>query len=145
MFQKALVAVDGSQPSLKAVDTACQLMETGALKEITLLNVVHYPAPAVMGDGITMLELPVEYHQVLRDAAQQIIEEVQKHLESSTNVNSRVESGNPAEVILDVAQKDKYDLIVIGSRGLNQVQRLFMGSVSSKVVTLAHCPVLVVK
>lgn len=145
MYQKALVAVDGSPPSLKAVDTAYQLMKHGVLEEVTLLCVVHYPIPAIVGEGTIDMNLPAEYFQVLRDGAQQVIEQASKQMESSPNVNMRVESGNPSDVILDVARKDKYDLIIIGNRGLNQIQRLFMGSVSSKVVSLAQCPVLLVK
>lgn len=145
MFKKALVAVDGSPPSLKAVDTACQMMKHGVAEEVTLLCVVHYPMPAIVGEGAIDLNLPAEYFQVLRDGAQQVIDQAYKQMESSPNVNWQVESGNPPDVILDVARKGKYDLIIIGNRGLNQLQRLFMGSVSSKVVSLAQCPVLLIK
>ncbi|MEN6328131.1 MAG: universal stress protein [Syntrophomonas sp.] len=145
MYQKALVAVDGSPSSLKAVETAYQLMKYGVLEEVTLLCVVHYPMPAIVGEGAIDMNLPAEYFQVLRDGAQQVIEQASKQMESSPNVNWQIESGNPPDVILEVARKGKYDLIIIGNRGLNQFQRLFMGSVSSKVISLAHCPVLLIK
>ncbi len=51
--------------------------------------------------------------------------------------------GDPGTVILDAA-KDA-DLVVVGSRGMNPLQRLLLGSVSSKVVHRAHCDVLVVR
>ncbi|MDD3268946.1 MAG: universal stress protein [Syntrophomonadaceae bacterium] len=145
MFQKALVAVDGSSSSFKAVNIASQMMGAGALNETTLLCVMHMPVPTFLGDGTAALELPGEYFRLMRDSAQQIIDQASEQMASNHKISSQIELGNPAEVILDLAQHGGYDLIIIGSRGLNQIQRLFMGSVSSKVVSLAHCPVLVVK
>ena len=52
---------------------------------------------------------------------------------------------SPAEEIVDVAKKEKADLIVIGSRGLGGKTRSFIGSTASKVVTYSPCSVLVVK
>jgi nucleotide-binding universal stress UspA family protein len=57
----------------------------------------------------------------------------------------QLEYGSPVEIICKAAEQEKYDLIIIGNRGLNRFQRVLMGSVSSKVVTLAPCPVLVIK
>lgn len=145
MYKKVLVAVDGSAPSLKAADTANQLMKHGVAKEVTLLCAVHYPQPTIVGQSALDMSLPAEYFQALYDGAQQIIEEACKQMDAGPGINRRVELGNPADVILSLAKKGEYDLIIIGNRGLNQVQRLFLGSVSRKVVSLAHCPVLLVK
>ena len=51
----------------------------------------------------------------------------------------------PAEQIANIANGEKYDLIVIGSRGLSRAKAFLLGSVSDKVVRYANCPVLVVK
>jgi imidazoleglycerol phosphate synthase cyclase subunit len=56
-----------------------------------------------------------------------------------------LEAGLPADIICRIARKENYDLIIIGNRGLNRLKRVLLGSISSKVVAAAHCPVLVVK
>jgi nucleotide-binding universal stress UspA family protein len=53
--------------------------------------------------------------------------------------------GDPADVILNAAKKEKADLIVLGTRGLGEIKGLFLGSVSHKVSAHANCPVLTVK
>jgi nucleotide-binding universal stress UspA family protein len=53
--------------------------------------------------------------------------------------------GEPGPVIVEYANKEKFDLVVIGSRGLNVLQEMVLGSVSHKVVKRADCPVLIVK
>jgi nucleotide-binding universal stress UspA family protein len=55
---------------------------------------------------------------------------------------------DPASVvgaIVDYAERENIDLIIIGSRGLSGFKKLLLGSTTSGVVTYAHCPVLVVK
>ena len=53
--------------------------------------------------------------------------------------------GHPADAIIDAAEQGGYDLIIVGSRGLNAVARFLTGSVSSRVVAHAPCSVLVVR
>lgn len=54
-------------------------------------------------------------------------------------------TGNPGPTIVDYAQKQAVDLIIIGSRGLNALQEMMLGSVSHKVVQRVSCPTLIVK
>ena len=61
------------------------------------------------------------------------------------NVRVRVESGDPASTIVAVAAAEKPDMLVMGSRGLGNLQGLLMGSVSHKVSHLAPCTVVTVK
>jgi len=60
-------------------------------------------------------------------------------------VHKEIAVGDPADMILDEAKVRDADLIVVGSRGLNAAQRFLLGSVSPKVVSHAHCPVLIVR
>ncbi|MEM4080155.1 MAG: universal stress protein, partial [Metallosphaera sp.] len=53
--------------------------------------------------------------------------------------------GDPATAILDYASKNGIDLIITGSRGLSTIKRMFLGSVSSRIIHEAKMPVLVVK
>ena len=53
--------------------------------------------------------------------------------------------GNPARTIVEIAEKENYDLIVIGHRGIGGVKRLMIGSVANEVSRMATCPVFIVK
>lgn len=53
--------------------------------------------------------------------------------------------GEPGPAIVDYANKEKFDLVVIGSRGLNTLQEMVLGSVSHKVMKRVNCPALIVK
>lgn len=145
MYEKALVAVDGSEHSFKAVTAAGSLAETGAVKEITLLYVINLMGSGVMADGLTLDFSPVQYQSQLIEVAEQLVRKARDMIKPEINVKTIVESGPPADTILEMAEKQKHDLIIIGNRGLNKVQRLLLGSVSNKVLNLAPCSVLVVK
>ena len=74
-----------------------------------------------------------------------ILDEFAKSVPQNVEVKSVFEVGSPGPAILSVAKKYNADLIVMGSRGLGPLKGLFMGSVSSYVVTHSVCPVLIVK
>lgn len=60
-------------------------------------------------------------------------------------VETHARQGQPAEVIIDIANQEQADLIVVGSRGLTGIQRFLLGSVSSRVSEHAHCSVMIVR
>jgi nucleotide-binding universal stress UspA family protein len=66
----------------------------------------------------------------------------EKNIQIKTEI---ISSTNIAGGIVDYAEENKIDLIVIGTRGRTGFKKLLLGSVASHVVTYAHCPVLVVK
>jgi len=145
MFQKILVPVDGSLASIKAVETARKLLEQGTAKEVCLLHVVVNHNEVMLVNGMYM---PLDYPQLyeeLNKAAQQVLKNAKECMGPNIPVTLLLENGPPAEIICKIAEKNNYDLIIIGNRGLNKFQRLLLGSISSKVTTLAHCSVLVVK
>jgi nucleotide-binding universal stress UspA family protein len=61
------------------------------------------------------------------------------------DVKTVIRQGDPAEKILETAQKMKVDLIITGSHGRHGTKKFLLGSVSSKVVDYSKCPVMVVK
>ncbi|NLV22059.1 MAG: universal stress protein [Syntrophomonadaceae bacterium] len=144
MFAKILVPVDGSDVSNKALDTAREMIEEGSAREVTILHVLQ-PSEVMPFNGLNM---PVDYPQFyeeLNKAAQRILENAEKRVALKEKSRIQLEYGSPVEIICKAAEQEKYDLIIIGNRGLNKFQRVLMGSVSSKVVTLAPCPVLIIK
>ena len=60
-------------------------------------------------------------------------------------LNFAIEAGDPTAKIIDYAEQQKIDLIVMPSRGRSGISRFFMGSIVERVVQFAHCPVLVLK
>ena len=68
-----------------------------------------------------------------------------REVPADIRTNSVVELGSPAEVIVETADDEGYDLVVMGSRGLGRLTGFLMGSVSQYVVEQSKCPVLVVK
>ena len=144
MFKRVLIPVDGSETSDKAVEIARKMMEEGSAKEITILHVLQ-PSEVMLYNGLNMpIDYPLFYEE-LNKAAGKILEKAKEILGAQVAVTALLEYGPPAEIICKMAEQDHYDLIIIGNRGLNRFQQVLLGSVSSKVTTLAHCPVLVVK
>jgi nucleotide-binding universal stress UspA family protein len=144
MYNKALVALDGSKQSFKAVEAARQLAEAGSVKEIVLIYVMSIPHQAVSTDGMNVSFIP-EYQEGQSKLAREVIDKACAMVGSQVQVQTMIETGSPSETIIKTADKGKFDLVIIGNRGLNQLQRLFLGSVSAKVVSSVGCSVLVVK
>lgn len=144
MLKKLLVPVDGSESSLKALVYAREIAEQfkGELLIITVAQTHFITA---------MAEMPID--EVYKAQEAWIIENAKAILKSmkvkmkdcKCVADYRVEKGHPAEKILEVAEAEKVDAIVIGCRGLSGIAEFFMGSVSSKVSEYAHVPVLIVK
>jgi nucleotide-binding universal stress UspA family protein len=136
MFETILLAVDGSEPSNRAVGTALDL----ATKLGSELIVVH-----------------VREHETGRmarepgpsDEAEELVDEtVRKVKNAGVSARGEVHTavfGRAARAILEVANESGASMVVMGSRGLSDLAGLVMGSVTHKVLHLARCPVLVVR
>jgi len=137
---KILVPVDGSEYSLKAVESACDLAKTQPFSAMILMSV-----------GIEMPELEegryiADKMKAQAEAALAKAKEFVAGKEPRINVETVLATGaSPAEEIVKVAKNEKVGLIVIGSRGLAGKTSSFLGSTASKVVTYSPCSVLVVK
>jgi len=125
-----LVAVDGSEYMEKILKYVVALA-TKRNAKVTLLNVVQTSVPWLEPEMARAVG-----ERILSKAAA-IVEEMEP--------DRRVEFGHPAQTILEVAKGEGYNLIVMGSRGLGQVKRFLLGSVSDRVSRHAHCSVLLVK
>ena len=141
---KILVPVDGSRYSREALKVAVEFAKTQGA-EICLLNVVP---------DFTDIDLEISagerdrVAQRLESRGESIIQEARKMLEAekvSADYRSNVVATSITDAIIDIAEKERMDLIVIGSRGLSKSSRFKLGSVASKVVAYAPCSVYVVK
>jgi nucleotide-binding universal stress UspA family protein len=137
-----LVAVDGSPSSLAAVGFALQtLARRGQTGELHLLN-VQPPLPEAAA-GFLSTETLEGYHR----------EQGEKALKPALDLaqaegrkpHAHILVGDPAQVIAESAKRWSCDQIVMGHRGLGGIQGLLLGSVTGRVLHLAHVPVTVVR
>ncbi|HWP97240.1 MAG TPA: universal stress protein [Syntrophomonadaceae bacterium] len=142
MYEKVLIALDGSAPSFRSVEAAIKMADS--IEEISLVYVVNIPHVPVV-DGQSMDFFPSQYYKELVRDGQEVLDKADKMLIPYHKTTKILESGLPAETILYMAEKNHIDLIIVGSRGLNSLQKLFIGSVSNKVLSLAHCAVMLIK
>lgn len=94
-----------------------------------------------------MLFLRIQTHQlnqVLNERSEENLKEFDKLNEDDIKITHVIREGSPARVILEVANEEQVDLIVMGSSGKSGFDRFIMGSVADKVVNSAKCAVLVV-
>jgi nucleotide-binding universal stress UspA family protein len=147
MFGKILLAYDGSEYAQKASEIAMKLAKIHDAE----LEVVHvrpqliaaalYENPVFVDPAISL-----ETEAFLKQRAEEIINKAADVIkDAGIKYTTQILTGDPADEICKEAEKQKTDLIVIGSRGLNPVSRFFLGSVSSKVVNHAPCSVTVVR
>ncbi|MBN2236144.1 MAG: universal stress protein [Bacteroidales bacterium] len=148
MIKNILVPIDGSGLTEKIMAFAIDLAEKYQAN-VTLLSVLEKPSPTLINQGTLFtpnstkkfVEDLEKYHKkVLLDATKKI-----EGKKSTVTISSMLVEGRPADKIIEVSQKGKYDLIVIGSRGLGGIKEFFLGSVSDRVADEATCPVLIIK
>lgn len=138
MFQRILVAVDGSDSARKAYDVALDLARKYS-STLAVLAVVRPPEFAEDVETEAILEHSQAYYQRVLDRLR---------ADSDTEglvTRYEVAIGHPAEKILACAEKDRIDLVVMGHRGKSLLQRWLVGSVTKHVINHAHCAVLVVR
>jgi nucleotide-binding universal stress UspA family protein len=140
-MSRYLVAVDDSQPSLDALAFATRhAAKTGA--DLTLLHVV---APVDTPPGLPA-EFATEMNLSLRREGQALLERLAERTRTQgVTVDIQLEEGDPARRIVERARADDVEMVVMGSHGRNPLERLFMGSVATKVVHTCTRPVLVVR
>jgi len=139
MYASIIVALDGSEQSLLALDHARAIAECFRSK---LILVHAFPHTSDLRDSI-------EYNNLVAlriKGGEEIIEAARKLLgRTSIEVDEELLEGPAAEAILSAAATRKSDLIVMGSRGIGSLKGMVFGSVSTKVAHYAPCPVMVVR
>ena len=141
---KIMVPVDSSQFSDRAVEIAGQYSEKFP-GEIFLINV----QPDIGHKNVPMSKVPLPYldEKFLVEDGNAILDEAEKILTGLKveKVTRKILFGTVSEEIINFAQDNAVDLIIIGSQGLTGIKRFLIGSVANTVVAHAHCSVLVVK
>jgi nucleotide-binding universal stress UspA family protein len=140
-IRKIVVGNDGSDHSVRALQTAIAIAKSlGA--ELEIVHVSHLPVTFYAAAFETPIDLGQQMEALRKEAearAQQVLDE--------TGVEAKMVTldGNPADALLEYADRSGADMIVVGSHGAGAVERFLLGSTSDRIVHHARCPVLVVR
>jgi nucleotide-binding universal stress UspA family protein len=148
---KIMVAIDGSETSMRAAEYAIAMTKNANNKDVQLI-------------GITILDLgrlSYSFFVAAPSYGSKELEEKRQEAKMWLNQLDRLSKENnvpkfKSEIIEDVvsriggaivnyAEKEKVDLIVVGTRGRSGLKRMLIGSVASDILHYAHCPVMIVK
>jgi nucleotide-binding universal stress UspA family protein len=147
MYDKILVATDGSSLSKKAVTSAISLAALTGASLIALKVIPRYPQSYFEG-GLALQAAEVgRIEKQWADEGQAVVDEVKK-LAELQGVKTRpltVKSDIVSEAVIATAKKNKCDLIVMASHGRKGVKRLLLGSETNQVLAHSHIPVLVLR
>jgi nucleotide-binding universal stress UspA family protein len=158
VYRKILVPYDGSEPSSKAVDHAVQIAKlAGGGSDVILLHVIaefpthHFierPARSIRtGQKITLSQYLVEVYELMKQSARELLADKKEAISKSSGLETKTKvlTGHISNTIIDFAEKEKIDLIVIGNVGRTGISKMrTLGSVSRRVSEAAPCPVMIV-
>ena len=149
---RILIAYDGSEPSQHALEQGVSLAKLTD-SDVTIMSVVPrimIPVFTEPGTGASMYsaqemanaqrEMSRYYSDSLKEASQRLASEYPE-----LKVETELLEGRPSQAIIDMAENDGFDLIVIGSRGLGGITGWILGSTSRRVVDSCTVPVLLIK
>jgi nucleotide-binding universal stress UspA family protein len=143
-IRRVLHPSDFSRASAGAFAKAVDMAKTNRAE----LVVVHVMAPVLpsVGDGYVSPKVYEEIEARARAQAQKRLTAlVAKAKRAGARARSLLMEGTPYERILRAARSKRADLVVLGTHGRTGLARLFLGSVASRVVSMATCPVLTVR
>jgi len=147
MYQRILVATDGSNLSRKAVSSAVALASLTGAELVALKVVPRYPMGYFEGGMAVQVTEIARVEKQWADSARITVDAVQKSAQAK-GVKARgitVRSDLISDAIISAAKKHKCDLIVMASHGRRGVKRLLLGSETQLVLTHSHIPVLVLR
>ncbi|TMN22435.1 universal stress protein [Lentibacillus cibarius] len=137
MFKKILLATDGSEHAIRAGEKAMELASFDQHAQVDIIYVI---------DGKDSKEEVIDNWG--KDTSQKRKEKLAFIEQKAKHANIKYDviflHGEPGPTIVNYANKHHYDIVIIGSRGLNTLQEMVLGSVSHKVAKRVDCPVMIV-
>lgn len=139
-MKKFIVALDQSPRAHQVLQTAVEMAQQQQA-HLLLLHAVHVP-----------VEMPVDIYYrpmdevttVLQRKSQEELEQMLAVIPTQVPRTLRTEAGSPWQVICEVAEEEKADLIIMGAHGYRFYERM-LGTTAARVVNHAHCSVLVIR
>jgi len=145
MYKKIIVAIDGSVHTQMVLDSAIALAKAFD-STVEICHAICMPPmlPDLMGGEVAFMPQMIED---LEKNGQKVIDDAKKYLEEKgvKNITTFMDIANPANMILERVKNENFDLVVLGSRGLNEFEGFLMGSVSDKISHHAKCSVFIVR
>ncbi|WP_138418476.1 universal stress protein [Aquibacillus sediminis] len=139
MFNKILLASDGSEHAMRATEKAITLADKNLNAIITILYVVN------MNKSKNDVLHSWNSADLDRSRREELALTEQKIKHAHIKYEMEILHGEPGPTIVNYINENEVDICVIGSRGLNSLQEMVLGSVSHKVAKRANCPVMIVK
>jgi nucleotide-binding universal stress UspA family protein len=142
-IKKIVCPTDFSDPSYEGLKVAREFAEHFSA-ELILVTVI-FPGPIVPGVAEPGFHIPAALEAMQETAKKNLQDLSRKKMPEKIPVRTLVISGKPAYEIVDLADKEKADIIVIATHGESGWQKFLFGSVTEKVIRMASCPVLTVQ
>lgn len=146
---KMLVCTDGSEHSKIALEKAAIIAEGSNFSEVAIIHVFDNKddASPVFITSDKQLELIDQLRKERKKEMEAMLADASLVFKNKNlKISTLLKEGHPAHTIVKVAKEEGFEMIVIGSRGLSGLEKVFLGSVSNAVVQEAHnCCVLIVK
>lgn len=142
-IKKIICPTDFSDPSYEGLKVAREFAEHFSA-ELILVNVI-FPGPIVPGVAEPGFHIPAALEAMQETAEKNLQDLSRKKIPENIPVRTLAIIGKPAYEILDLADKEKADIIVIATHGESGWQKFLFGSVTEKVIRMASCPVLTVQ
>jgi len=153
-FSRVLVAIDGSISSMHTIDYAISIAIKNNSQLVILYVIDVYKYPYLPSSIILAPTFGSEkYLEERNDAEEQMNKIKEKYKQKTKNnidfkeLKTEIVEGakSAATTIMEYAESENIDLIIIGSRGRTSFKKLLLGSVSSDIIKNAHCAVLVIR
>lgn len=139
MFKRILLAVDGSEHSKRATNEAVKIASIAEKCVVEIVLVAdHSEAKTEILHAQGKEALYLKRRQEILGIEEQLTKK-------QVNYEVNILHGDPGPIIVEHANKGNFDMVIIGSRGLNSLQKMVLGSVSHKVAKRVNSPVLIVK
>lgn len=137
MFKKILVGTDGSDSANKAVEHAAEMAK--AMKAELVVMTGYAPPRSDVGSTFGRADaFPGQ------EIGQAILRDAEKHFGEGLKIKTVVREGDPAEGLIDVAEEENADLIIVGNKGMSGAKRFLLGSVPNQISHHAPTNVLIV-
>ncbi len=140
-MDKILLATDGSKHSKKTIEQAIEFAKKFET-EVTLLYVIEVNPQ----QGYDFFASYKKKEQELISTGEEVLQKAAESFkEQGIAVNTRLEKGNPADIICDIAHKEDFGLVILGGRGLGKISGVLLGSVSNAVANCLGKNLMIVK
>lgn len=139
MYQHILLAADGSQNSIRAAKEALKIARINAETLVTVIFIID------MEKAKTDVLHSSSIESLYMERRRKLVPIEELFNEHQVHYKVEIIHGSPGPEIIKFANTQNVDLVVIGSRGLNSLQEMVLGSVSHKVMKRVQCPAMLVK